>query len=101
MTSSDPPTFPDGARVVIRGHFEWPDGTTGIVRAFPAFVRTLAAEPPHAQGDFDAAGLVRRLDVEQNSFLSQWIVFDVPTDDGSGDGPYKGGEVDVQCLSYA
>ena len=28
-----------------------------------------------------------------------WIMFDEPQTDGDGDGPYRGGEVELECVT--
>jgi hypothetical protein len=91
--------FLPGVRVRIDGHWEWPDGTTGIIRPSPGVVRELCEETPNSDADFIAAGLVRKVKARHGHIYCQWVQFDVPTDDGSGDGPYTGGEVDNGCLT--
>jgi hypothetical protein len=98
-TAAPPPAFfLPGVRVRIEGHWEWPDGTTGVIEPFPGFIRDLSAEAPDSEADFIAAGLVRKVKARHGHIYCQWVQFDEPTDDGSGDGPYRGGEVDNTCL---
>lgn len=83
--------FPPGTRVSIEGDCEWPNGTTGTVANWPKDVRDLVGEnweEPHP----------RPLVTPRGVGLTYWIWFDEPTDDGSGGGPYAGGEVDGQYV---
>ena len=82
--------FQIGDRVVIRGHWEFPDGTTGVVGEPLAAIRGLAT------GKWEEhclIGLTPRGPQAQYS-----ITFDIPTDDGSGDGPYAGAMIDAASL---
>ncbi len=82
---------PPGTKVSIHGHAEWPDGTTGTVANWPKEVRNLTGEQWEE-------GQPRTLVTPKGVSLTYWVWFDEPTDDGSGDGPYKGGEVDGKYL---
>jgi hypothetical protein len=93
-----PDLYPAGSRVQIVGNWEWPDGTTGTITLFPGVARAIASDPPGSPDEFFAAGLARRNKVRKRDIITQWVQFDEPTDDGSGHGPYYGGEVDVQNL---
>lgn len=78
-------------RVKIRGHWEFPDGTTGTISAPPEFMVSLS-EPDEWHGH-------RRIHPCRNGMTtSYYVVFDTPTDDGSGDGPYLGGEIDEASM---
>jgi hypothetical protein len=90
--------FEDGARVEVSGHGSWPDGSTGTVRPFPSFVRVMCSDPPHGANDFFVDGLGRRSTGRIGHVVTQWVEFDEPTDDGSGDGPYGGGEILIKHL---
>jgi len=87
--------YPIGSRIVIRGNWEWPDGTTGTVAEFPEAIRSL-----HYQGadQPDYAWLYYIDDTLKGPKHMQWVEFDQLTDDGSGDGPYGAGVVDVENL---
>ena len=65
-------------------------GVTGVVTDPPAFVAELDPDPwdGHHQ-------LKPRKD---EMVLLYWVEFDVPTDDGSGDGPYSAAAIEDQYL---
>ena len=84
--------FPVGARVTIHGHSEWPDGTAGTIAGWPGAIREIIEEPRDGVFDDDRATLERR------GQTNYWVWFDTPTDDGSGDGPYCGAELDARYL---
>jgi hypothetical protein len=90
--------FQDGARVEIVGHWGWPDGTKGTIAPFPSIVREMASSPPCSPKDFAADGLLRRIETETGIHFEQWIELDVPTDDGSGHGPYRSTSVSPKYL---
>lgn len=92
---SDPATYPIGSRVVIRGDWEWPDGTMGRVAEFPGFIRSLRDEEADQP---DHAWLYHTYETLKGPMHVQWVEFDQLTDDGSGDGPYRAGVVDVSSL---
>ena len=92
---SEPLVYPIGSRIVINGHWEWPDGTTGRVAEFPGFVRSLRGDEADQP---DHAWLYHTYETLKGPLHVQWVEFDRATDDGSGDGPYLAGEVDVECL---
>jgi len=94
-----PALFPEGTRVSIVGHGGWPDGSTGTIRPFPGFVREHLIGHGGVRRDFLEAGLVRITRGRRGKIYSQWVAFDSPLDDGSGDGPYEMAEIDVTCLS--
>ena len=81
-----------GTRVLIHGEVEWPDGTTGTVAEWPKGIRDLI-------GENFGSDEPRTLVSPKGVMLSYWIRFDEPTDDGSGDGPYRGAEVAGTYLS--
>ena len=82
---------PIGTRVRLKGHWEFPDGTTGIISPPPEFAVSLA-EP----GEW--SGHVRTHQARNGVIHSYFVVFDSLTDDGSGDGPYCGGEIDHDAI---
>jgi hypothetical protein len=92
-----PEVFAIGTRVIVNGD-SWPDGTRGVVACFPTFVVNLCSEPPGSSDDFLAGGLARRVRTPRGIVYSQYVEFDSPTDDGSGDGPYGGSEIQVTYL---
>lgn len=89
----DPCTIlPHGTRATVIDHWEWPHGTTGVITRLPkAVLELLAADTIHS----DLAILVHHLD---GPHWHQYVQFDTLTDDGSGDGPYSGGVVELDCL---
>lgn len=93
--SDVPEVYPIGSRVVINGHFEWPDGTQGTIASFPTAVRSLRSDGGDEAG---TDWLYHTFNTTKGPLNAQWVEFDEPTDDGSGDGPYRAGEVDVGCL---
>jgi len=80
-----------GDRVRIVRHPEWPDGVTGTISTPAGVVVQLAGE--------DEWQRCRRVVQGRNRLIEfYWVRFDAPHDDGSGDGPYAGGEIDEQYL---
>lgn len=81
-----------GDRVRITGNWEWADGTTGTVEKPDPVMIELC--PNEWQG-------IRRVSKARNQIIiTYFIKFDQPQDDGSGDGPYTGGEVDEANLKF-
>lgn len=85
------PEFNLGDRVVLQGNWEFPDGTVGTITAPTAFMIRLA-------GKGEWQGHRRVTKARRGMMTFYYVVFDTPTDDGSGDGPYRGGEIDVGSL---
>lgn len=86
--------FAIGDRVRTVGHYEWPDGTAGTI-APPQEVNLGLAKPGEWQGHRRTVqGRVRPI----LFYFVVFVVFDQPTDDGSGDGPYYAAEVDADYL---
>jgi hypothetical protein len=83
--------FEVGDRVLIRGHWEFPDGTTGTVAAPEPFLRELA-------GPGEWEGHVRTSRGAKGPVTTYFVRFDRAMDDGSGNGPYAGGEIEAECL---
>ena len=84
-------TFDIDDRVILQGHWEFPDGTIGTIAEPPEFMVALC-EPGEWQEH-------RRIHPCRNGLMtSYYVVFDTPTDDGSGDGPYLGGEIDESSI---
>ncbi|MGC4030901.1 MAG: hypothetical protein QM754_04025 [Tepidisphaeraceae bacterium] len=90
-----PETFDIGDHVVIEGHWEFPDGTTGVIAEPDPFMVSLVA------GDERWMGHRRTVRGREGPIVFYYVVFDRPTDDGSGDGPYRGGEIDASSLRRA
>ena len=83
-------TLEIGQRVRLNGHWEFPDGTTGVVAEPMASI--VALQPTRWSGHILTERRRNRL------VTCYWIVFDQPADDGSGDGPYGGATVDEGSL---
>ena len=83
--------YPIGTRVILDGHWEFSDGTIGRIATPPEFVIGLANA-----GEW--VGHVRTHSGKNGKIDSYFVTFDSPTDDGSGDGPYTGGEIDHDSL---
>ena len=81
-----------GDRVRVSGHWEWPDGLTGTVAAPVPFLMSLA-EPGEWQGHRLTTGGRR------GPIVCYYVEFDRAADDGSGDGPYRGGVIEADCLA--
>ena len=83
--------FQIGDRVELHGHWEFPDGATGVV-AEPHPEIVALCEPGEWQGP-------RRVSPGRaGPIITYYVSFDVPQDDGSGDGPYRGAEIDASSL---
>jgi hypothetical protein len=83
--------FEVGDRVVLRGHWEFPDGTKGTVSAPDPFMVELS-------GPGEWVGHLRTFPGARGPITTYFVRFDRPADDGSGDGPYGGGEIEAECL---
>lgn len=82
--------FNAGERVRLTGHREFPDGTSGTISAPPeVLIEVWGAE---------RSGIRRLHRAGSRRVTSFYVVFDNPTDDGSGDGPYSGAEIDSRYL---
>lgn len=92
-----PRPFPIGTRVQILGHGGFPDGTKGIVESVPSLI----VEEPFDSGvpdEADSAVVAVSRQGRDRKVISQFVRFDSPTDDGSGDGPYVAAEVMTDYL---
>ena len=81
-----------GSRVRISTEYHWAKGATATVASSPFVVQNLTGE---------SAGSSRVVESLHGPLLFYWVVFDVPQDDGSGDGPYAQAEIDSRYLSPA
>ena len=89
--------FPIGTRVQIRGHGGFPDGTKGTVASVhPVIVENSSG--PDVPRVTDAAVEAMARQGNNRKVVSQFVRFDSPTDDGSGDGPYVAAEVMIDYL---
>ena len=84
-------TYQVGDRIRIFGYWEFPDGITGSV-AIPTRFQLTLANP----GEWE--GHRRTVPGRKGPIVFYFIQFDVPTDDGSGDGSYGGAEIEEDCL---
>jgi hypothetical protein len=83
--------FDVGTRVIVHGHWEFPDGTVGQIAWPPEYMIALC-EPGEWKDH-------RRIHPSRKGLMtSYYVTFDTPTDDGSGDGPYVGGEIDESAI---
>ena len=78
-------------RVILKGHPEFPDGTLGTI-AWPMRFLISHAKP----GEWE--GHRRTIQGRTRLIVFYYVEFDQPTDDGSGDGPYRGAEIDEEYL---
>ena len=83
--------YPVGTRVVLKGHWEFPDGTIGTIAEPTDFLRELS-------GDDQWNDHVQTCWAKDKKILSYFVLFDEATDDGSGDGPYTGGVIDQGAI---
>ena len=93
--------FADGVRVQVKPHFWWPQGAVGTVRPFPGVLQ----EVPHVREVggivIDPGNCTRPYQDSDGPRTMVWVVFDEPTRDCDGDGPYSQGEVLSQYLEPA
>ncbi|MCA9165764.1 MAG: hypothetical protein KDA62_22405 [Planctomycetales bacterium] len=80
-----------GDRVTLKGHWEFPDGTIGTIAHPPDFVIGVC-------GAGEWQGHRRIHSCRKGMMTSYYVVFDTPADDGSGHGPYLGGEIDESSI---
>lgn len=83
--------FQVGDRVVLSGHWEFDDGVIGTITLPPDTLVHLC-EP----GEWE--GCRRVSDSERGPEVTYFVKFDEAHDDGSGDGPYWGAEIDAESL---
>lgn len=81
-----------GDRVHVKGHWNWPNDCAGVVSLPPAAVQQLAGKHPWR-------GHVRTVPGRVGMISFVWIMFDEPQTDGDGDGPYRGGEVELEFVT--
>lgn len=82
-----------GDRVHVRGHWNWPRDCFGVVAHPPEPVQSLVAD------DEPWNGHIRSVRGRKGMIPFVWINFDEPQVDGDGDGPYLGGEVEVEYVA--
>jgi hypothetical protein len=81
-----------GDRVHVKGHWNWPNDCVGVVSEPPAMVRPLAGKHPWH-------GHLRSVPGRTGMIPFVWIMFDERQMDGDGDGPYRGGEVELEFVT--
>lgn len=84
-----------GDRVHITGHWNWPDDCSGVVALPPAAVQRLTGHKDSWRGH------MRTVPGRAGPIAFVWVVFDEPQRDGDGDGPYFGGEVELELVTVA
>jgi|NGEPerStandDraft_5_1074534.scaffolds.fasta_scaffold38415_2 hypothetical protein len=84
--------FKSGARVRIAPTYHWAQSALATVREPPDYILELA---DGWKGD------VREVPSLKGLLLFQWVEFDVPQQDADGDGPYAGGEIELDHLEAA
>ena len=83
--------FQTNDRVKLAGHWEFEDGISGTLTPPPDAIIELC--PPD-----EREGCRRTFRSERGRVVSYYVQFDERHDDGSGDGPYRGAEIDAECL---
>lgn len=81
-----------GDRVHVKGHSNWPEDCVGVIATPPALVQEIADEHPWA-------GHVRTVPGRAGMISFVWVTFDEAQRDGDGDGPYRGGEVELSYVT--
>jgi hypothetical protein len=85
-----------GDRVRVSGHWNFPDDCTGVVAQPPDAVRALLDdEGPRKRW----RGHIRSMRGRDRVLTFVWIEFDERQRDGDGDGPYRGGEVELAYIT--
>ena len=82
--------FSVGDRVVVAQDFHWARGALATVAEPPTEVISIS-------GPWD--GLTRREETALGPQTVYWVWFDEPQRDADGDGPYRGGSIDVIALT--
>jgi len=81
-----------GDRVHVKSHWNWPRNCSGVVAPPPPIAHGIAGEHPWH-------GHIRTVPGRKGPISSVWIVFDEPQKDGDDDGPYRGGEVELEFVT--
>jgi len=84
--------FKAGDRIRVADTYFWAQGATGTITKPPIFAQQLVADQEPWQG------LIHREKCIHKIIESYWVWFDEPQPDGSGDGPYKGGEIETESI---
>jgi rhodanese-related sulfurtransferase len=91
MTSRDVPLRP-GTRVVVSPAYHWAKGAVGTVTWPPRVLAELGLDDP----EWD--GWIKTVEAVHGKIRFYWIQFDIDQRDAEGDGPYNGGEIDVNYV---
>jgi hypothetical protein len=84
--------FEAGDRVKVIPYDSWPEGAFGIVAVQPDYVREALGSKAAMEGtQITIKGRDRII-------TCVWVEFDQPAHDGSDDGPYTAGTVDIEYL---
>ena len=84
--------FREGERIRIAASYHWAQGATGTIAAPPEIAQQLETGHPWQ-------GLTSRWKGPTGKvFTRYWVWFDEPQNDVDGDGPYKGGGIDVDAI---
>lgn len=81
-----------GTRVKVLPHWNWPTECTGVITAPPEYAQRLVADEEGWRG------LHRTVQGRKGPIIFVWVTFDTPQNDGDGDGPYSGGEVETRYV---
>lgn len=81
-----------GDRVRISTTYHWARGASGTITLPPDAVVALVQDRGPWQG------LTRDVKGVQGTLRFHWVTFDEPQRDADGDGPYRGGEIDVEAI---
>ncbi|MAX36755.1 MAG: hypothetical protein CME33_09350 [Gimesia sp.] len=84
--------FKDGDKVRVKPHICWPEGAVGTVSIQPDFVKEVIGK----EASMDSTQ--RTVKGKVKIITSMWVDFDEPANDCSDDGPYIGGEVQIEYL---
>jgi hypothetical protein len=86
--------FKAGDKVFIKGHWNFPNDCSGTISNPPEAVIQLVADQ-----DDPWDGIHRMVKGRKGPIEFYWVDFDEPQNDGDGDGPYWGGEVEAEFIS--
>lgn len=87
-------TFEPGDKVIVAGDPRLGDGISGALALPEPFMLELT-EPNGGRGHR------RFVQGSERMMVFCYVVFDRPQDDGSGDGPYRGAEIDETHICRA
>jgi hypothetical protein len=88
-----PYSFLPGDRVRISSEYYWARGAAGTIAQPPDILKKLVKEEPwQGHHRYSYVRTLHRL------IELYWVWFDDPQFDADGDGPFRGGEFDVEVL---